>query len=800
MLARELVFVICCTALLPMISCGGGGGTTPQASRLPTGPVNVEVEIKRAVGALVIDALAETENGQPSMKFYVDDRFVGTCPTNPYYFTLSPRQLPWGHHTFLAAAFDAEGQVKGISDPGNSFENAPVLVYPESPKVVVNQTRKFIAADVENKPLSVAWSILEGPTGGTIDTQGLYTAPSVAGTFHVIATSAVYPANPGIQTVQVLPPAARASKLPSASASPAPSLALSLTGGRIVSVAWSVPTGTPGPVQINRILQPNGSPKTIATSSSVDALILDDFETLPGAKYAYELMDSAGVLLATSTITLPILTTTSEEASLHWDLPGVTGSATLMDFQGNILQTQNFGIDLVFKGLAEHSNYFVETNLSDGTHARFGFQSLPAKPCAYATPYHLRPGEILQVAINNPNPSKQVELLIKRTNPQPSTLLKQTLTLPTIPSIYDGPVYGYRWPNALSWQVPSDAESGEYYVSVGFAGENSYSRFAFVVEPGGASTSKLLVVASTNTWQAYNLFGGVSFYANDIQFPFPRTAPEYGLNTPRPEVSFLRPFHTPWNDPLKYLDRASGQERFLLDWLDLNHYQYDLISEFAFASMNPLDLAKQYEAVIYQVHPEYWTANEESVLLHYIQLGGHLINLGGNVDYTQVGYEQNDSSRLVRLVRPSDFSTTGSIIGATSSESHDDRYGPFTIEDATNWVFHNLPSTSYPAGTFGNGGPLGGGSGDEVDIASQYSPTGVRILAQGSRYDFLKGQLLLFNSGLGSVFSATSIAFTSTLSSDLATQQILRNVLFTFAPQTFRLDIRGLPSGVLPEN
>ena len=35
----------------------------------------------------------------------------------------------------------------------------------------------------------MTWSVQEGAAGGTIDGAGTYTAPSSAGTFHVIATS-----------------------------------------------------------------------------------------------------------------------------------------------------------------------------------------------------------------------------------------------------------------------------------------------------------------------------------------------------------------------------------------------------------------------------------------------------------------------------------------------------------------------------------------------------------------------------------------------------------------------------------
>jgi len=51
----------------------------------------------------------------------------------------------------------------------------------------------------------VFWTVLEGSTGGTIDSTGLYTAPSVPGTFQVVATSKADPKARGTAYVEVPP-------------------------------------------------------------------------------------------------------------------------------------------------------------------------------------------------------------------------------------------------------------------------------------------------------------------------------------------------------------------------------------------------------------------------------------------------------------------------------------------------------------------------------------------------------------------------------------------------------------------
>jgi len=53
--------------------------------------------------------------------------------------------------------------------------------------------------------LPVFWSVREGNAGGTIGSNGLYTAPSAAGTFHIVATSQADPKVNGTAFVEVPP-------------------------------------------------------------------------------------------------------------------------------------------------------------------------------------------------------------------------------------------------------------------------------------------------------------------------------------------------------------------------------------------------------------------------------------------------------------------------------------------------------------------------------------------------------------------------------------------------------------------
>ncbi len=54
---------------------------------------------------------------------------------------------------------------------------------------------------IDQPAVPVSWSIAEGPAGGSITSSGLYTAPSTAGTYHVVATDT---ANPAITATTVV--------------------------------------------------------------------------------------------------------------------------------------------------------------------------------------------------------------------------------------------------------------------------------------------------------------------------------------------------------------------------------------------------------------------------------------------------------------------------------------------------------------------------------------------------------------------------------------------------------------------
>jgi hypothetical protein len=94
---------------------------------------------------------------------------------------------------------------------GGSTAGIGVRVSPSSPLVETDGTQSFTAEVSGTADTAVTWSI-EEPGGGTIvstgDASATYTAPSVASTYHVVATSVADASKTGSAEARVyeLPP------------------------------------------------------------------------------------------------------------------------------------------------------------------------------------------------------------------------------------------------------------------------------------------------------------------------------------------------------------------------------------------------------------------------------------------------------------------------------------------------------------------------------------------------------------------------------------------------------------------
>jgi hypothetical protein len=78
-----------------------------------------------------------------------------------------------------------------------------VAISPMEVSLAPGATQRFVATVSGSSDSAVVWSVMEGATGGSVDSTGLYTAPQASGTFHVVAASHADPSRTATATVTI---------------------------------------------------------------------------------------------------------------------------------------------------------------------------------------------------------------------------------------------------------------------------------------------------------------------------------------------------------------------------------------------------------------------------------------------------------------------------------------------------------------------------------------------------------------------------------------------------------------------
>jgi hypothetical protein len=177
-----------------MAGCGGGGGgggtPAPTVSLTPS-------STSLAPQANQNFAITVSSGSVPAVTWSVQEGAPGGSIT------------PAGLYTAPANAGTYHVVATGQANPSLSLTatvtvHVAVSVTPATPGLLINQTQDFTAAVAGTGNQAVSWSVREGLAGGSIDAaSGHYIAPSVAGTYHVVATSQFDANQVGVATVVV---------------------------------------------------------------------------------------------------------------------------------------------------------------------------------------------------------------------------------------------------------------------------------------------------------------------------------------------------------------------------------------------------------------------------------------------------------------------------------------------------------------------------------------------------------------------------------------------------------------------
>jgi len=122
-----------------------------------------------------------------------------------------------------------------------------VMVSPPAPTVFLGAMQTFTASVGGTINTAATWTVQEGAAGGSITNLGVYIAPQVVGTYHVIATSVADSTKSGTATITVPPVSVLVSPMSVTMASTGMrTFVATVTGASNTAVAWSVEEGAAG--------------------------------------------------------------------------------------------------------------------------------------------------------------------------------------------------------------------------------------------------------------------------------------------------------------------------------------------------------------------------------------------------------------------------------------------------------------------------------------------------------------------------------------------------------------------------
>ncbi len=222
------------------------------------------------------------------------------------------------------------------------------------------------------------------------------------------------------------------------------------------------------------------------------------------------------------------------------------------------------------------------------------------------------------------------------------------------PAPTDADSRGCGWPALMTFKVDPSWRSGFYLVTltaVSAPDGRAVAHAGFVVRAAGERASALLVLA-TNTWNAYNTWGGASLYTGGKEVSFHRPFSRGLLDRPEVDRDDRKARPARWGETpdadgeeFQRYRIANGyapaigstgwftHERRFVEWAESEGYRFD----FAVSSdlEDPATVAG-YDTIVHVGHDEYWSAPQRRSVEGFVRSGGHLASLSGNTMFWQV--------------------------------------------------------------------------------------------------------------------------------------------------------------------
>ncbi|MEJ7801696.1 MAG: N,N-dimethylformamidase beta subunit family domain-containing protein [Ilumatobacter sp.] len=223
---------------------------------------------------------------------------------------------------------------------------------------------------------------------------------------------------------------------------------------------------------------------------------------------------------------------------------------------------------------------------------------------------------------------------------------------------------GCDWPVSVAIPVDASWRSGFHLVTltaVDSPAGRDVAHACFVVRGSAQRPTRRLLVLDTNTWNAYNTWGGRSLYTGGSRVSFDRPFGRGMLCRPEVERDDRKARPVRWGeepDPDGHIFQAYRtandypaaigscgwftHARRFVEWAEGGGHDFD----YAVSSDLERDATtlEPYDVVLSVGHDEYWSAGQRSAVEDHVRSGGDFVSFSGNTMFWQVRIEQGPHS------------------------------------------------------------------------------------------------------------------------------------------------------------
>ena len=297
----------------------------------------------------------------------------------------------------------------------------------------------------------------------------------------------------------------------------------------------------------------------------------------------------------------------------------------------------------------------------------------PVEPWVYAWPQSVVAGD--HVGLRVAGPACRGRVQIARIGARREVVWNDVVDVVAHDIPDDADAAGCRWPDAVRVEVPASWRSGYYEVTVRTdVGARHEAVGFFVVRAAERDPTRPLMVLTTNTWNAYNDFGGKNLYTGGTHASFERPMTPGFLRKPdgpgsrvavvdapdramAAHIAYLRDHRfSPWAGSAGWPNAELGFVR----WAEAAGYGLDYAVNGDLETVP--DLLAGRRLYLSVGHDEYWSAPMRDAVEDFVADGGNAVFLSGNTCFWQVRLEEPDATG-----RPGRWWATSSASPATRS-------------------------------------------------------------------------------------------------------------------------------------